>query len=359
MTTERCELVVSNTMWQHLEFYDTETFEEVARIDDLIAQPHEMAFDHKRRLLYLTHTYRAGGYGEKGQEHAHELSVIDVDARKVVDVIDLRPYYGPHDVEFDVERDLIYTGVERVDGRNGVVVVDPETRTVVDSIPLEPNNSHWLGLTPDASRLFVAHKEGVQVSVVDLAAREVVGAIPVPHGTEEVDCSPDGRFAYVATPIMKVLNNVSQGAMNRLPAAEGDPPTQLLKIDAATHEIVGSIDFEGIVCAVRVAPDGSVMVSEMLFPEPDEEDPGEVPGQVHLIDADTMTRRFQVQAGELPFTIRFSPDGATAYVANLKSGTVTVVDVPARAVVHTIEQHVGAKMGGSHGMAVVPVSPHG
>ena len=61
---------------------------------------------------------------------------------------------------------------------------------------------------------------------------------------------------------------------------------------------------------------------------------------------------------ELPFTIRFSPDGATAYVANLKTGTVSVLDVASCTITRELDNNPGAGFGGTHGMTFAPSDSH-
>lgn len=349
-------LMVASQFGQKLDFFDVGSLEKLSTIDDLLAQPHEIAWDAGRRLAYLTHTYRAGAYGE-GKPKAHELSVIDPDARAVVDMIDIAPFMAPHDVEYDPIRDLLYTGVEEVDGRNGIVIVDPASRTVVGSIALEAPNAHWFCLTPDGTKAYVTHKDAPVISVVDLVARRQTGTIASPAGAEEIDCAPDGRYVYAATPMMSLIVNVSQGQLNKRTPDPGTPDPRVLKIDTTTDEIVGQLDFDEYVSAIRVAPDGRVIVSEMRFPEVGEPASGPVAGRVHVIDPDAMVLLATIEADELPFTVRCAPDGATAYVANLKTGSVTVIGMDDYSVIATLDNNIGPVFGGSHGLCYVPAAP--
>lgn len=348
-------LIVASQFGQKLDFFDATTLAKLDTVQGLLAQPHEIAWDSKRRLAYMTHTYRAGAYGE-GKPRAHELSVIDPAARGVVDVIDLRPYFAPHDVEYDAGADLIYTGVETQDGLNGIVIVDPVSRTIAGSIALDAPNAHWLCLTPDGAKAYVTHKEAPFITVVDLRERRQSGTIPSPGGAEEIDCAPDGRHVYAAAPMMSLLVNVSQGQLNKRTPPPGTPAPRVLKVDAQRDEVVAQRDFEEYVSAIRVAPDGRVIVSEMRFPEPDTPAGGPVAGRVHVLDGDTLEVLATVVAQELPFTVRCSPDGATAYVANLKTGSVTVIDLASYEVLATLENNVGPAFGGSHGLCYVPAA---
>lgn len=353
-TTKRGSLLaVASTTDCFLDILNGHTLDKVARIEGLISQPHEIAWDSVRRLMYLTHTYRAGGYGETPQEKAHEISVIGIDTAEVVDVIDISPYRAPHDVAYDPRRDLIYAGVEAVDGRNGVVVIDAKSRAIIDNIPLTARNAHWISLTSDVAKLYVSHKEAEVVTAIDLDTRTAVAVIPCPGGAEEIDCSPSAPYAYVATPVLNVTNNVSQGALNRNPPKPGDPTPRLLKIDTSTDTVVASLDFDELICAVHVAPSGDVLVSEMHFPEPSASGDEVIRGFLHVVDGETMTRSARLLLDELPFTSRTSPDGTRAVVANLKTGTASIIDLGTPQVVTTIDNNAGTRFGGTHGLCWV------
>lgn len=344
--------MVASQFGQTLDFFDADTLDKIDRISDLIAQPHEMAYDAGRRLAYLAHTYRAGAYNE-GKPKAHEISVVDVDARAVVDVIDVAPYEAPHDVEYDPVADLIYTGVETGEAGNGILVISAESREVVDTIHLRAPNAHWMALTPDGAKAYVTHKEAPVVSVVDLRARRQVDEILAPAGAEEVDCSPDGRFAFVATPMMSLVVDVAKGRLTKAVPPQGTPTPGVVKIDVATDEVLGRLEFEEYLSALRVAPDGRVLVTEFHFPSPDGP-PGPAPGRVHVVDPDRMELLASVEVDELPFTTRFSADGATAFVANLKTGSVSVIDLQRYVVTARLDNNIGPAFGGSHGMTLVP-----
>lgn len=348
-------LVVASQFGCKVDFFDGETYEKLSTIDDVIAQPHEMTFDSNRRLVYLAHTYRWGAYGEENPK-GHEISVIDPDSRAIVDVIDLSPFRGPHDVEFDPDADLLYASVELVDGRNGVVIVDPETRAIVGNVMTEAPNSHWLALGPGGTKAYVAHKEAPELSVIDLRERRVSTTIPVPFGTEEVASSPDGRFAFVATPKMSLIVDGAVGKIDRAPRLVGEPPPRLLKIDTSTDEVVDELEFNYTLAALSVSAEGIVAVTDWRFPAPGDASADAVPGFVHFVDGETMTLLGSLLAGELPFTTRFSDDGGRAFVANVRTGSVTVFDVTNLEESAVLDNNIGAALGGTHGMCFVPAT---
>jgi YVTN family beta-propeller protein len=231
-------------------------------------------------------------------------------------------------------------------------VIDASTRKVEASIPLDAPNAHWLSLTPDGTKAYVTHKEAPFVSVVDLRARRLLTTIPSPGGAEEVHCSPDGRFALVAAPMMTLAINVSRGGLTKGTPPPGSPRPRLLKIDVATDEVVGVLEFDEYQSALSVGPSGRVAVSEFRFPAAGAEGPAR--GRVNLVGLDSLALLASVELDELPFTVRFAPDGQTGYVANVKTGSVSVVDLGSYQVRATLDNNVGAPFGGTHGMCVVP-----
>ena len=105
-----------------------------------------------------------------------------------------------------------------------------------------------MAITPDGKLAVTAHKEAGSLTVVDLGAGAVAGSIPCPGGAEEVDVSPDGRFAYAATPLMAVDVNVKQGR-----STAGHPArhaaSRVLKIDLATRAVVGELAIDEVLRA--------------------------------------------------------------------------------------------------------------
>lgn len=90
--------------------------------------PPGACFDPTRRLLWCTTSYHSGYYRANGGRRT-ELTVIDPDSRRIVEVVGLAPEHGPHGLALDAARGLLYVSVEgSADWPGGVVVVDTRTR---------------------------------------------------------------------------------------------------------------------------------------------------------------------------------------------------------------------------------------
>jgi len=359
LTTDQPLLLVNSTTNCTLDFFDYETGDKVATLSDLVAQPHEMAWDPHRRLAYIAHTYRDGVYGQHSAK-SHEVSVIDVASRTVADVIDIAPYHAPHDIEYDPELDLIITAVEDFEGTNGVVLIDGATRKVVANIPVDAPNSHWLALIP-GRKLYVAHKEGEFMTVADLASRTVIGKIAFPGGLEEIDASLDGRHVFAVTPKFRAdVDLVGSGHILRRPLVEGDPRPRLVKIDTQTDEVVAEVEFDDYNAGIRVGANDQVFITYMNFlvrPSDPAIDLASIPrpnGALIVVDGRDMTITGRVDVGPLPLTVRVTPDNSRAFVGNQGNGYVSVVDVARLEVVDHFDNNAHNGFGGTHGMVVIP-----
>ena len=81
-------------------------------------------------------------------------------------------------------------------------------------------------------------------------------------------------------------------------------------------------------------------------------------GYLAVYEPGTYTLLREVEVGLLSLTIRSSEDGKTAFVANIFSGTVSVVDLGEMKVVRTLDvdtkRDVSKKFHqGAHGMAII------
>jgi DNA-binding beta-propeller fold protein YncE len=122
--------------------------------------------------------------------------------------------------------------VEASEAGNGVVLIDPDARKVIDHIPTAASNSHWVAVAPSGDRCYVSHIEAPFISVLNLSERTAIGTVELPGGAEEIDISGDGRYLYTATPHQTT------------PAPDNHPQSRLVKIDTATLQVVGSAELQ-------------------------------------------------------------------------------------------------------------------
>ncbi|MEU7107896.1 YncE family protein [Streptomyces sp. NPDC046215] len=322
-------------------FFDAATYE-LLDVLEVPSEPHELCFDAARRLLYCSCAY-VSGYYHAHQGQGRQVAVIDVDARKVVDTLDTSPDHAPHGLALDSVRDRLYVSVEATATEpGGVVVFDAGTRERIGRIPVMAHGPHWFAITPDGRRGYSTNKEAPFVSVVDLERDAFAGRVAVP-GSEGLDVSPDGRYVFAAAP---------KGDF----AAPSAARPGIRVIDTATEDIVRTLPTGGLVFPVHTTSTGAVLAGELRTAGGAGGTLGSQENGVLTVFApDTLEPVGHVEVGRFPLTITSSPDGTVGYVANVVSGTVTVVDLERLRVITTLEV---ARRGeaGAHGLAYLPAA---
>jgi hypothetical protein len=117
MTNRRPFILTTNPHTAQVQFFDGETYDVLATVKT-IPQPHEIYLSADKTLAYISIAYRAGWYGfDVGK--GHELIVLDLQQRKIAEVIDLSPDFGPHGLALDEQRGLLYITCESRGGDAG------------------------------------------------------------------------------------------------------------------------------------------------------------------------------------------------------------------------------------------------
>jgi DNA-binding beta-propeller fold protein YncE len=310
---------------------------------DVLAEPHELCFDPTQRLLWCTSAYRSGYYHVNGGRRT-EVTVLDPDTRRVVEVVDLAPEHGPHGLALDPVRRRLYVSVEgSADRPGGVVVIDTVTRRPLGRIDTDAPGPHWFAVDPAGRTGYATNKEAPFVSVVDLERGVLTGKVEVP-GSEGLAVSADGGLVFVAAPYAGAFT----GHTGERPAAG------IRVIDARTASVVDTLPAENVVMPVHLTSTGKLLAGEMrMAPDPVYRLGRQAPGRLTVFSADTRRRLGELEVGLGPLSITSSPDGRIGYVACVASSTVDVVDL------ETLERL--ARLGipksgepGAHGLAYIP-----
>ena len=336
--------VVSQT-GQTLSFFDIASGERTAHITDLTSEPHELCYDARRNLLYLSHTYRFGHFWKHG-ENSHEISVINLHTKKVVDIIDTRPAKAPHGLILDQQKDTLYISVEELpnqeSGGGGIITIDLETRKIIRTIP-SAYKSHWFAMTPDAKKAYTCNKDASFISIIDLEREKMIGKIDVP-GCEEPSMSPDGKHAYFPTPGFQFGKN---------------PANPVIKvIDTTTDQIVHEIKMDKGALSTHVGSRGTIFAGAYTCAESGSAMYAADGAGLAMYHPETRRKLGEVGAGVFPLTIRTSPDERLGFLTSVTYETVTVIDLKERSVLRTLVVD-GRKRGdkflhvGAHGMAFI------
>lgn len=307
------------------------------------AEPHELCFDPTRRLLWCTNTY-ISGYYHANAGRGTQLTVIDPDARRIVDVVDLAPEHGPHGLALDPVRGRLYVSVEGSAARpGGVVVIDTSTRKTLGRIDTGAPGPHWFVIDSAGEKGYASNKEAPFVSFVDLQAGTFT-AVEVP-GSEGLAVSADGRELYVAAPY---------GSFRPV-AAESVPLSGIRVIDTTNGSVLDVLPTENTVFPVCLTSTSILLVGELRMSADESSALGRhAQGRLSAFSTETRQRvAFVELTGKFPLTITASPDGRLGFVAAVTSSTVDIVDLRTWEVLNSLTI---AKRGepGAHGLAYIP-----
>ncbi|MGI5842799.1 MAG: YncE family protein [Candidatus Xenobium sp.] len=160
-------------------------------------------------------------------------------------------------------------------------------------MPLHLPGPQALTLSPDGGRLFIAHGEAGTVSVVDLAAWQLLGQHRLADRIGGMDVTADGTRMLVALPesqeigIYDIQRFIPQ---DRVPV--GQEPS-----------------------VVRIGPDGRAVVINSINHD------------VSVFDPERPSGRFRIGVGIGPRDLTFSPDGGACFVANYDTGDISVLNL--------------------------------
>lgn len=342
-------LAVVSQSGQSLSFYDLVSGTRTGLLEDLEAEPHELCYDERSNLLYISHAYAHGWYAAHGDD-CSTISIVDCGKRDIIGQISTSPYAGPHGLAIDQNHNILYVSIEVgfKDG-GGIIGIDLGTQKIVKAIG-SGHKSHWFVMTPDGKKAYTCNKEAGYVSVIDLVDERLFCRIPMPGGCEQPGMSTDGRFAYFPSPT--VANGMTRSGQ------PGDFSVEV--IDTQSDLVVKSIPLEFGALTVHVDVKDRLIVGQYRFDQSSGAPRG-IDGKLLVLappDQD-FTILGSFDTGIAPLTVFSSPNGSKAFASAIFTGVVTVVDLDEMAIERTIEVDTLKRADktmhqGAHGLALVP-----
>jgi YVTN family beta-propeller protein len=250
---------------------------------------HEVASSADGRIAYVP-IYGNVGVGKPGLD-GHEMLLIDLPSRKVVDRIDFGHGVRPHQPVYDPARKLLYVTTE-ID--NSVTVIDPKTRKIVGSVPTGQPESHMLAISHDGHRGYTANVGPGTVSVLDLVGKKTITVIPISRETQRISISNDDRWVFTAD----------------------QTKPQLAVIDTATNKVKSWVPLPGTGYGTAATPDGRFLL--VAVPPTN---------QVAVVDLASMKVDRNIDVPAAPQEVLIRPDGKVAYVSCSTSGKVAAIDI--------------------------------
>lgn len=305
VTTTADALIVLNKSDHEAALVDPKTLDVVAKLPTGQG-PHEVATGTtkagRRAFVANYGFYSIFKEGERPKmTDGNTITVIDLDARAVVDTFDLGDLTRPHGIVLSRDGRLLWITCE---GAKAVAEVDAATGRVLNRWSTGQDVSHMIVPTPDEKKLYVANIGSGSATVIERASGKVT-SLETGDGAEGIDVSPDGREVWVS----------NRGA------------NTLSVVRVADDTIVATVESHGTMpIRVKFTPDGrEVWVSNARS------------DAVSVFDAATRKHLATIAVGAMPVGIQMAPDGRRAYVANTNDDQVTVIDVKQRKVAGTFE----------------------
>ena len=297
-------LVVANKGDQTLSIVDPTSGKQIAAVPVGGTTGHEVAVSPDGKSAWVP-IYGNSGVGQPGTD-GQTISVIDLPSRKLVGQIELKQPSRPHCAVFGPKDGRLYVTTELT---QTIQVIDPATRTIVDSVPTGAAESHMMVLSSDGKRAYTANVGTGTVSVIDLQARKVVKVIPVAKVVQRIAISPDGRWLFTAD----------------------QTKPQVAVVDTETNTVNKWIPLPSLGYGMAVTGDGNSLV--VAHP---------ASNSVSIVELHTMSVEKTIPVPASPQEILVPPGSAVAYVSCDKSKQVAVVDLSTKKVEKLIDVGAGA-----------------
>ena len=270
---------------------DPQTEKQVATIEEHVSgvHGHEIAVSTDGKTAFLP-IYGSVGVGKPGID-GHEMLIVDVPSRRIIDHVDFGHGVRPHMPLFDESSGLLYVTTEL---DKTVTVIDPKTHRIVGAIPTGAEQSHMLILSHDGKTGYTANVGPGSVSVLDMRGRKTLAVIPIAAGVQRIAISNDDRWVFTS--------DVKQPRM--------------AVIDTSTRKIAKWIELPGLGYGAKPTADGKSLL--VAIP---------AAGKVAVVDLATMTVKNTVDVPLAPQEVVIRPDQKVAYVSCNTSGKVAAIDL--------------------------------
>jgi YVTN family beta-propeller protein len=247
--------------------------------------PHELVVSADGKTAF------ASNYGT-GPAPGHTISMIDIAAGKELRRIDVAPLSRPHGLA--VANGKLYFTAE---ADKKIVRYDPVADKIDWQFETGQNATHMVLPTRDARTIFTTNIASDSVSIIQQGAGGTWSQtiVPVGHGPEGLDLTPNGRELWTA--------HSRDGGVS--------------VVDVASKKVVHTIP-AGTKRSnrIKLTPDGKfALISDLEA------------GDLVVLDADAHKEVKRLPLGKMPEGILVPPSGGRAYVAVNGDSHVAVVDL--------------------------------
>ena len=206
--------------------------------------------------------------------------------------------------------------------------------------------------TKATGTLLVLNKSDNTVSMIDLASRKVLATLPTGVGPHEAAVSPDGKVAVIANygaqtpgnsltvidiPAKKVVRTIDLGEYRR-PHGVAWLKGNQISVTAEANKALLIVDVSDGKVLNTIATDQNVSHMVAVSPKHNRAFVANIgSGSATVIDLKEMKRLTDIPTGAGAEGIDISPDEKEVWVTNRAANTVSVIDVATLKVTHTLE----------------------
>jgi YVTN family beta-propeller protein len=208
-------------------------------------------------------------------------------------------------------------------------------------------------IAADSGTLLVLNKSDNNVSLINVATKTVVATIPTGAGPHEVAVSPNGKLAVVANygtqqapgSSLTVIDVVGKKQLKTIDLGEYRRPHGIewlrgneIVVTAEGNKALLIVDIDNGKVAAAVTTDQNVSHMVVLARHSNKAFVANIgSGSVTVIDLKTRKKITDIQTGAGAEGIDISPDGKEVWVTNRAANTVSVIDVNTLKILATLE----------------------
>jgi len=172
--------------------------------------PHEIIRSPDGRYLYVSDNGIL--WMTEPGEGGNTISIIELESRSKIGVIDLGNFRRPHGMDIDPRSGRMVVTIENP---HGLLLVDPVQRRVLKKYDVQGRSPHMVLFGPGGERAYVSNTGSATVAAVHLATGRVK-LIPTDGRPQGGVRSPDGRFIYVTNSDGNSISIIDAGLQERL-----------------------------------------------------------------------------------------------------------------------------------------------
>ncbi len=280
---QRQTLLVLSQNEHNLTFIDATNMSVLSTIKTGIG-PHEVCVSDDGKFAFVSN------YGN--QKPGNTISVVDVEQRKQINLVDLGSLLRPHGMVF--KNGKVYVTAEL---NRAIFRYDPVANKVDWLMGHGSSISHMLVVSPDEKKAYTADMLSNTVTMVNIGGPPTPAAIKqIPVGTkpEAIEISPDGKEVWVGQ----------------------NDDGHISIINTTTNKVEQTIAIGKLPYRIKFTPDGK----HVLISDP-------VSHEIVIIDAKTKAITQRVQMESAVMGVAISKDSKHAYVSMGELNVVVKIDL--------------------------------